>query len=416
LKKKIPSRQILYPGNIIKIFFNSFFSKKIDSYDFNKFFNDFFQSKKRNIFFPVNKARVGIFLIVKFLKQKFSKNKILMSPLTVFDVVNMVLCAGCNPEFIDFKKNSFDVDVEKLDKKLSSDQNICAVLICNYQINTNIDEVTKVAKKYNVEVILDCAISITSSLNNKSVVDYVNYSVFSFNLFKVIQCIHGGAIITSDIDFNKFLIKEHENWPAYNYKDLFSYFIKGLQIKILTLSFIYKYFTFNIFKYGDLKSIKFINNLSKNDPNPHKKNIINQSYKKQINNIQASEIYKNINNVFISRNEREKKFLLYEKNIDNSNIELFERRKNINEKNSYINFPLLIKNNKKKNFSEYLYTNNIDHSKYFYRSCDVIKDFKIFGADCVNSQFISNNIIILPIHDGVGEDDIIDNIKIINLF
>lgn len=416
MKKKIPPRQIIYPGNIINIFFNSFFSKKIDNYYFNNFFKNFFQSKKENNFFPVNKARVGIFLIVKFLKQKFSKNKVLMSPLTIFDVVNMVLCAGCDPEFIDFKKNSFDIDVEKLDKKLSSDQNICAILICNYQINTNIDEITKIAKKYNVEVILDCAISITSSINDKSVIDSVNYSVFSFNLFKVIQCIHGGAIISSDKDFDEFLKKEQNDWPAYNYRDLFGYFIKGLQIKIMTLSFIYKYFTFNIFKYGDLNNIKFIQDLSKNDPNPHKKVTINSSYKKQMNNTQACEIYKNINDIFISRKKREEKFLLYENNIDNKYIQLFKRKKNLNEKNSFINFPILIKDNKKQNFSKYLYTNNIDHSKYFYRSCDVIKHFKDLGSDCVNSQFISNNIIILPIHDGVDEDDIIDNIKIINLF
>ena len=416
MNRRIPPRQILYPGNLFKIFFSSFFPKKIDEKYFNEFFKRFFKSKEENTFIPVNKARVGIYLIVEFLKKKFSKKKILMSPLTVFDVVNMVLCAGCNPDFIDFKKDSFDIDVDKLDQKLASDKDICAVLICNYQINTNIEEVLKVTKKYKIEVILDCAISITSSLNKKSIIDHVNYSVFSFNLFKVLQSIHGGVVITSDNEFKDFLRIRQENWSIYNYKDLFNYFIKGIQIKILTLPLIYELFTFNLFKFGDLKNIKFIQNLSKNDPNPKKKDFLDDSYKKKMNNGQMIEIYKNIKTIFLKRDKREHNFLLYEEGIKNDYLKLISRKKNLDEKNSFINFPILVKEDKKKLFSEYLYKNNIDHTKYFYRSCDNIECFREFGEQCINSQYISKNIILLPIHDSLNDRKISQNIKIINSF
>ena len=416
MRRKIPPRQILYPGNLLKIFFNSFFPKKIDEKNFDRYFKNFFKSKKENTFIPVNKARVGIYLIIKFLKNKFSKNKILMSPLTVFDVVNMVLSAGCTPDFIDFKKNSFDIDIDKLETKLAKDENICAILICNYQINTNIEEVTKVAKKYNVQIILDCAISITSTLNEKPLVDHVKYAVFSFNLYKVLQCIHGGAIITSDNELQKYVVTEQETWGIYNYTDLFNYFFKGIQVKILTLPIIYELFTFKLFKFGDLKNISFIKNLSKNDPNPKKINFIGKKYKKKMNDGQAQQIYKNIEKIFTMRDEREQKFLIYEKGIKNDSIQLFYRKKDINEKNTFINFPILIKDNKKKIFSEYLYKNNIDHAKYFYRSCDEIECFKDLGDQCINSQFISNNIILLPIHKEIDDNKIKKNINVINSF
>ena len=416
MNRKISPRQILYPGNLFKIFLSSFFPKKVDEKYFNEFFKRFFKSKEEISFIPVNKARVGIYLIVEFLKKKFSKKKILMSPLTIFDVVNMVLCAGCNPEFIDFKKDSFDIDVDKLDQKLASDKDICAVLISNYQINTNIEEVLNITKKYKTEVILDCAISITSSLNKKSITDYVNYSVFSFNLFKVLQSIHGGAIITSDNAFKDFLRIRQENWSVYNYKDLFNYFMKGIQIKILTLPLIYDLFTFNLFKFGDLKNIKFIQNLSKNDPDPKKKFYLDDSYKKKMNNGQILEIYRNIKKIYFKRDERENNFLLYEEGIKNDYLKLINRKKKLDEKNSFINFPILIKKNKKKLFSEYLYKNNIDHIKYFYRSCDVIECFKDFGENCINSQYISKNIILLPIYNSLDYKKILHNIKIINSF
>ena len=109
-------------------------------------------------------------------------------------------------------------------------------------------------------------------------------------------------------------------------------------------------------------------------------------------------------------------FLIYENGIKNDNIQLFYRNKNLNEKSTFINFPILIKEGKKKIFSEYLYKNNIDHAKYFYRSCDAIECFKDLGDNCINSQFISKNIILLPIHKEIDCNKIKKNIDVINLF
>ena len=74
------------------------------------------------------------------------------------------------------------------------------------------------------------------------------------------------------------------------------------------------------------------------------------------------------------------------------------------------------KEDKKIIFSKYLYKNNIDHAKYFYRSCDAIECFKDLGNNCINSQFISKNIILLPIHNEIDDNRIKENINIINLF
>ena len=51
----------------------------------------------------LNRGRLGAYLAVKAaIKNK--KNKIIMSPFTIFDLVNMVLCAGGIPVFSDVEK------------------------------------------------------------------------------------------------------------------------------------------------------------------------------------------------------------------------------------------------------------------------------------------------------------------------
>ena len=50
----------------------------------------------------VPRGRVGLKIILNLIKKKnFNKNYILMSPFTIFDVVNMVISENLKPKFLD---------------------------------------------------------------------------------------------------------------------------------------------------------------------------------------------------------------------------------------------------------------------------------------------------------------------------
>ena len=55
----------------------------------------------------LNRGRLGAYLAVKASVTN-KKNKIIMSPFTIFDLVNMVLCAGGIPVFSDVEKKKFN--------------------------------------------------------------------------------------------------------------------------------------------------------------------------------------------------------------------------------------------------------------------------------------------------------------------
>src|SRR5687768_5546368 len=58
---------------------------------------------------PVNQCRIGIHLAIK-AAMKEGRRKVIMSPFTIYDVVNMVLCAGATPVFADIQPGSCTID------------------------------------------------------------------------------------------------------------------------------------------------------------------------------------------------------------------------------------------------------------------------------------------------------------------
>ena len=77
-----------------------------------------------------------------------------MSPFTIFDLVNMVLCAGGIPVFSDVEKKSLTINYENITKVYNDD--VAAIIITHtHLINADIDKIKAFTKKKNILLIED---------------------------------------------------------------------------------------------------------------------------------------------------------------------------------------------------------------------------------------------------------------------
>ena len=84
----------------------------------------------------VNKGRVGAYLAIKAIIRP-NKNKIILSPFTIFDIVNMVICAGGTPVFADVDKETLTIDYNNIKKNYSDD--VAGIMIThNHKLNKDI--------------------------------------------------------------------------------------------------------------------------------------------------------------------------------------------------------------------------------------------------------------------------------------
>ena len=81
----------------------------------------------------VPRGRVGLKFILNFIKgQNSLKNEVLMSPFTIFDVVNMVISENLKPDFFDISKHDFSINLNNLKKRIN--KNTLALILTHYHI------------------------------------------------------------------------------------------------------------------------------------------------------------------------------------------------------------------------------------------------------------------------------------------
>lgn len=406
------ARQRIYKFSILKnlINFLSFGLLNIGkTTKLKKYLQKFFNYK--NIL-CLNRGRIGAYLAVKACVSN-KKNKIILSPFTIFDVVNMVISAGADPVFCDVEKRSITINMQSINDVY--DDNVAAILITHtHMMNSDIEKIVDFCKNKKILLIEDCAISFGTKLSNQFTGTIGDISFFSFGVFKFISSLNGGIIMAKDDKIFNKILQSHKTFIKTDYKLLIKNFFKSIFITSLTNKLIFKYFSSYIIRYGHLKNIKLINNFSKNDPNPYYLKKIPENYKKIISSSQSSIILKQIPNYIIdfkTRIENAKIYYFHLRDINELVIPKFED----NYTNGWINFPIMYKNREK--LLTYLFKNNRDLAIYFYRNCN---DLKIFNQHrnpklkVINE--VINEIIVLPTYPKYGKEQIMENIKLINKF
>jgi len=211
-----------------------------------KFFSDklFIKKNKKNIISSFNKViNSGNFILgnnVKKFENQFSKylgikNCITVASgtdaitialkaleiknndevITVSHTANATIAAivslGAKPVFIDIEKDFFTLDYLKIEKAISKKTK--AILVVNlYGQSAKLDKILKVAKKYNIFLIEDCAQSNGSNYMGKKVGSFGIISCFSFYPTKNLGSFgDGGAIVTNNNKLAKkcYMLREY---------------------------------------------------------------------------------------------------------------------------------------------------------------------------------------------------------------
>ncbi len=407
-------RQKLYKinfiGYLIEFFKNFFFKDSDKKYEFekNNFQKKFYEEYGLKEIIPTTAGRVAFYYAVKSLVDK-EKNKVIICPFTIFDMINMIKLAGGQPIFIDTEPNTTNIDIKKLENIISVDKSTAAILITHYHtLDKNFKEIRHLCKKYNIKIIEDCAISIGS----KKTFSESDFVFFSFGIFKFISTFIGGALYIKSDETRSLVNKELNNFEIIKPIDYFFFFIKGLKFKIALNKFFFNLFIFPVIKFGQNNNVTFIKDLVNNDPSPFLRNKLDNYMQKRLSPFQMREIVKQHDSLIINKNKRYENYLIYYENLKNLKHVFVPEYPNKDE-DCYLAFPIVLK--KKKEFLIKLINSGFDLSENFYRNCSNLKIFeKLSTGQLENINYYSNNILLLPCYPGISKQYLVkltDEIK-----
>ena len=332
--------------------------KLVHGQNIENFEKNFAKFTKARDAISVSSCTTGMQLFYEVLKIS-SGDEVIVSSQTHVATAHAIISCGAKPIFIDSEIKTGNLDISLIEKNINNKTK--AITVVHYLGNpVDMMKIMKLAKKYNLFVLEDCALALGSKIRNRHVGLYGDAGFFSFYPVKHITTGEGGMIILKNKTYSKIIRKKR----AFGYN-------KNLNQRKIPGLYDVDDFGFN-FRMGEINASIGINQL------------------------------KNINNFL---KIRKKNYTYLANNLSNlKNFKILSHLENKNFQSSYYCFSVLL-NKKILKYREFiikeLNSKGLGTSIYYPKPVPLLdyykKKFKSKKYNFKISNLISNSSINLPI-------------------
>ncbi|MCF8218609.1 MAG: aminotransferase class I/II-fold pyridoxal phosphate-dependent enzyme [Bacteroidales bacterium] len=177
----------------------------------NAFEEELAQYLKQGKVAVLSSGTAAIHLALIMLDVK-SGDEVLVSSLTFSGSVNPVVYQGAVPVFVDSEKETWNMDPQLLEEAINDrikkgKKPKAIVTVHLYGMPAKMDEITAIAKKYEIPLIEDAAESIGSEYKGQKTGSFGEISILSFNGNKIITTSGGGALVSRNEEYVKLAKK-----------------------------------------------------------------------------------------------------------------------------------------------------------------------------------------------------------------
>lgn len=130
--------------------------------------------------------------------------EVITTPFTFASTTHAIVRNGLTPVFCDIDPIDFTMDVTKLES-LITDRTCAIVPVHVYGNVCNIEEIERIAHKYDLRVVYDAAHTFGERYKGKGIGSFGDASCFSFHATKVFNTIEGGAVCYKDKELGERL-------------------------------------------------------------------------------------------------------------------------------------------------------------------------------------------------------------------
>ena len=142
-------------------------------------------------------------------------DEVISPALTVMMDTTTTLHTNAKPVYVDVDKDTFNLDPEKIEEKISS-KTKAIIAVSIYGLPFDIEEIYKIGKKYNLPIIEDHAQTYLAKFKKKIVGSTNSFSSWSFETTKHLSSGEGGILLTD----NKDLAEKARKIGGQGYKNL----------------------------------------------------------------------------------------------------------------------------------------------------------------------------------------------------
>src|SRR3990167_4701137 len=124
-------------------------------------------------------------------------SEVIISAVTFPTIFNIILQCGLVPAVVDAKVGTYNFDVDEVEHAITKKTK---AIIAIHAVGNPCDmpRLTKVAKKYNIKILLDNCDGWGTTINGRKVETFADISITSFHAAHIVSMGVGGGVFTND--------------------------------------------------------------------------------------------------------------------------------------------------------------------------------------------------------------------------
>jgi dTDP-4-amino-4,6-dideoxygalactose transaminase len=358
----------------------------------------------------IAKARVGIYVTIRALIRP--GQKVVLSPYTISDVINMVICAGGIPVFADLERETCNVDPADVARLVDGDTG--AVMVTHlHGLACDMDRITAICREHRVPLVEDAAQAFGARFRGQPVGSFGDAGIYSFGMYKNVNAFFGGMVVTPRGDLAARLRSEVDDFPPQELGYYLTKVASGVFSDVATWPPLFKSLTYRIFRFGFLNEVAMLNNQVTVDAHPTIKRELPESYLRRLTPMQARLILDQLERVDDHIRVRVRAAKRYHEGLsDLSEVLLPPLRSDFSHMYTY--FPIQVKD--RAGFLRQMMREYRDMAAQHLHNCADLPCFEEFHRDCPNARETARSVVLLPTYPRYGDADIDRNIATIRRY
>ncbi|MBM3517681.1 MAG: DegT/DnrJ/EryC1/StrS aminotransferase family protein [Alphaproteobacteria bacterium] len=355
-------------------------------------------------------ARTGLYLAVKAIIRP--GQRVILSPYTISDVVNMVICAGGRPVFADIRRETCNIDFDEVARLI--DGGTGAVLATHfYGLGCDIEPLAALCRERGVALIEDAAQAFGTRIAGRSVGTFGDAGVFSFGLYKNVNSFFGGMVITRHAHLRQAVADALAPLPFEGLVRFGAKVATGAVTDLATLPLIFQTLTFRLFRYAYLHQTKALEGRMAFDRNPTLMRAIPAHYLRRLTPMQARLALAQLARVASDTAARIRAAGLYDAGLHDIG-ELLLPPLRTDGSHGYTYYPVQFAD--RRALIAYALRRGRDLAESHHRNCADMACFAEFARDCPHARATAESLIYLPTYPRYAEVEIRRNVEVIRRF
>ena len=354
-------------------------------------------------------ARVGIYFTLKFLTA--TKKKVILSPYTIHDVINMVICAGATPVFADIDRKTCNIDTAEVAKLIDDDTG--AVMVTHlHGLACDIEGVAEVCRAKGVPLVEDTSQSLGARVNGRRLGTFGDAGIFSFGMAKNVNCLYGGLVTTERADLAAYLRTNLEGLPYQDAELLLKRAAFCLTGDVMTADVIFPLSTFWIFRFGYLHQIEALNKRWRGEDAPTIKERIPEHYLRRMTPMQARLLLPQIADIDRLSQIRIGYARIYDRLSRIPEIITPPLRED--GSHIYLNYAIQVPD--RHALLRYLMQHGRDLTVQHMGNNADYEAYARWHRNCPNARATGTSVLLLPSYPGYGESEVRKNVELVERY